>query len=59
MPEVIRGKEALVVGKAQPTSTREKSAQYPDLFSTFLVRYCEILIAVAHNTFSRAMILIF
>jgi hypothetical protein len=55
MPEVIRGKEALVVGKAQPRSTREKSGQYPDLFGTFLVRYCEMLII----TFSRVMILIF
>jgi len=45
MPEVIRGKEALVVGKAQPRSTREKSGQHPDLFGTFLIRYCEILIA--------------
>lgn len=59
MPEINRGKEALVVGKAQPRSTREKSGQHPDLFGTFLVRYCEMLIAAAHNKFSIVMIIIF
>lgn len=57
MPEIIRGKEALVVGKAQPRSTREKSGQHPYLFGTFLVRYCEMLIAAAHNKFSIVMII--
>ena len=49
MPEIVRGKEALVVGKAQPTSTREKSGQHTDLFGTFLVRYCEMFISAAQK----------
>ena len=38
MPQIIRGKEALVVSEAKPGSARQTCGQHPNLFGPFLVR---------------------